>query len=97
MTRRLLVGIALVMAVVTGFTLIPRRAAASSDLVYIIPAALGGVAIIVVVIAIVMSEHKAEPELDLADQRLPDVAAPHRVHWAPMCRPTADGLPLLCW
>jgi hypothetical protein len=97
MTRRLLVGMALVMAVVTGFTLIPRRAAASSDLVYIIPAALGGVAIVVVIVAIVMSEHKAEPELDLADQRLPAAAPRYGVHLAPMCRPTADGLPLLCW
>jgi hypothetical protein len=97
MTRRLLVGIALVMALVTGLTLIPRRAAATDNLVYIIPAALGGVAMVVVVIAIVMSEHNAEPELDLADQRLPAAAPPHGVHFAPMCRPSADGLPLLCW
>lgn len=97
MTRRLLVAMALIMVVVMGVTLAPRRAHATDNLVYIIPAALGGAALVVVLIAILMSEHKAEPELDFADHQGPMPQPPSGVHLAPACRPTADGLPLLCW
>jgi hypothetical protein len=97
MTRRLLVGMALMMVVVTGVTLAPRQARATDNLVYIIPAALGGAVMVVVVIAILISEHKAEPELDLVDHQGSMPEPPSGVHLAPACRPTADGLPLLCW
>ena len=98
MMRRLVVAIALMLAVATGVTLFPRPASASSsDLVYIIPAAVGGVAVIALVIAIVVTEHKAEPELDFADHQLPVVAPSGGIHLAPKCRPTAEGLPLFCW
>lgn len=97
MMRRLLVGMALIMAVVLGVTLAPRRATASDNLQYIIPAALSGVVLVVLVIAIVVSEHKTEPELDFADHERPIPAPPSGIHLAPACRRTADGLPLLCW
>ena len=98
MMRRLVVAIALILAAVTVVTFLPRRASASSsDLVYIIPAAVGGVSIIALVIAIVVTEHKAEPSLDFAEHQLPVLDRPGGIHLAPQCRPTADGLPLFCW
>ena len=98
MTRRLVVAVALLMAVLMGVTLTPRRAAASDSLVYIIPAALGGAAIVVVIIAILISEHKAEPELDLVERETMPPRSPEQgLHIGTACRPTADGQPLLCW
>ena len=95
--RRLLVGTALLMSVVVGVALRPRPAVASDNLQYIIPAAVGGAVLIVLVIAVIVSEHKQEPEMDLVDRLPPPVESPHRIHWAPKCPPTADTLPLFCW
>lgn len=95
--RRLLVGTALLMTVVVVAALRPRPAVASDNLQYIIPAAVGGAVAVVLIIAIIISEHKAEPELDLIDRLSPPVQSPHRLHWAPTCPPTADTVPLLCW
>ena len=94
--RRLLVATALFMAVVAAVALRPQPARAD-NLQYIIPAALGGVAIVVVLVAIVISEHKSEPELDLADRLRPAVDPSRAVHLAPACRPIENGLPLICW
>jgi hypothetical protein len=95
--RRVLVGVALLMTVVMTVALRPRPAVASSDLQYIIPAALGGAVLIVLVIAVIVSEHKQEPEMDLVDRLPPPVESPQRIHWAPKCPPTAGTLPLFCW
>jgi hypothetical protein len=97
MMRRMVVVVALVMAIVTGTALVPRRAAAVDSLVYIIPAAVGGVAVVAVLIAILMADRKGEPELDLADRLRPPREPAGGVHFAPHCGPTAAGMPLLCW
>ena len=97
--RRWLIAVALIMAVVVGGTVfLPRRAAASNDLVYIIPAAVGGAVAVVVLIAIFMADRKSEPELELAEaQRRALPPAREGLHFATECRPTDGGLPLLCW
>jgi hypothetical protein len=97
MMRKILVATALLMTVTMATVLRPRPAAATDSLVYIIPAAVGGVVLVVLVIAVIVTEHKSEPELDLVDRLPPPAESPHRIHWAPACRPTTDAMPLLCW
>ncbi len=76
---------------------LPRRAAATDNLQYIIPAAVGGVVAVVAIIAILMVD-RSEPEYELVQLRLPHVApVMGSVHLAPDCAPDANGLPLLCW
>jgi hypothetical protein len=94
--RRLMVAVALTMAVVTATVSVPRRAAAVDNLVYIIPAALGGAVALALIIAIVMTNRKGETDFELTEGP-PRASARGGVQLAPHCPPTADGLPLLCW
>jgi hypothetical protein len=94
--RRLLVVCVLLLAVAIGTSVAPRRAVASDDLVYIIPAAVGGVVAVIVIVAILMAD-RTDKEFDVrqSDAPLPEPAAGIRL--APDCAPTAVGRPLLCW
>lgn len=94
MMQRLVAVAALVIALVVGLSVTPRRAAAVDDLVYIIPAAVGGVVAVIAIVAIVMAD-RTEPEIELRDAPRP-VAEPG-IHVAPDCAVTATGRPLLCW
>lgn len=95
MTRR--IGALLVALLVLAATLgTPRRAHASDNLQYIIPAAVAGAVALVVIIAIVMAD-RTEPEYELVQQPLPKRVSPGGVRLAPDCHPGAQGLPLLCW
>ena len=95
MTRRIaLIILALVILAVT--VVVPRRAAATDNLVYIIPAAVGGAVAVVAIIAILMAD-RSEPEYELAPLLAPREHPQSGVHLAPSCAPTATGRPLLCW
>ena len=97
MTRRLVVVVALVMAVITASAIVPPRALATDSLVYIIPAAIGGAVTIAVVIAILVVDRKKEPELDLTAGLPPRDAIGAGLRFGSKCR-TSDGtMPLLCW
>ncbi|MFN8645058.1 MAG: hypothetical protein U0802_26545 [Candidatus Binatia bacterium] len=93
MTRRMALPLlALVVLAVTVAT--PRRAAATDNLVYIIPAAVGGVVAVVAIVAILVAD-RSEPEYELAP--LPKAHPQSGIHFAPSCAPGATGVPLLCW
>src|SRR5262245_32362508 len=100
MMRRFIVAVALLMAVVTGVTLFPRRAAAIDDLAIIIPAAVGGVVVVVLVIAIIMANRsdETEPDFELVQGQLPKADTPaDGLRLAPNCRHADGGFALLCW
>jgi hypothetical protein len=95
MTRRivaLVLGLLLVAATLTA----PRRATASDDLVYIVPAAVGGAVAVVAIIAILAAD-RTEPEYELVQGTLPGSAPRTGLRLAPACAPDAHGRPLLCW
>jgi len=98
MVRRLVVAVAVFMAVVMATALVPRRAEAVDDLVYIIPAAVSGVVIIVLVVAVLMADREDDQELSLTaeEQQLPREAR-DGFRLAPNCKPSGGGLALLCW
>ena len=98
MVRRLVVAVAVFMAVVMGTTLMPRRAEAVDDLVYIIPAAVGGVVVVVLIVAILMANREDDSELSLTaeEQQLPHEAR-DGFRLAPNCKPSGGGLALFCW
>lgn len=95
MTRRIVTA-ALAVVIFVATMAAPRRAAATDNLVYIIPAAIGGAVALVAIIAIMVTD-RTEPEYELAQSRLPHRAPTGGIHLAPACRPDAQGLPLLCW
>lgn len=98
MMRRLVVAVALLMAVVMASVCIPRRAEAVDDLVYIIPAAVGGVVIVVLIVAILMADRGDDNELSLVQQRqLLEPETPSGVRLAPHCPPGPGGIALICW
>lgn len=100
MLRRLVVAVAVFMAIVTATALVPRRAGADdvNNLVYIIPAAVGGVVIVVLVIAIMMANREDDSELGLTADRLPPLdEARAGIRLAPHCQPNGGGLSLICW
>jgi hypothetical protein len=98
MMRRLVVAVAVLMAIMTATALLPRRAEAVDDLVYIIPAAVGGVVAVVLIVAILMADREDEPELGLTAARLPPLDERRDgVRLAPDCRPTGGGISLICW
>jgi anaerobic C4-dicarboxylate transporter len=98
MVRRLVVAVAVFMAVVMATALVPRRAEAVDDLVYIIPAAISGVVIIVLVVAVLMANRDDDQELSLTaeEQQLPRQAR-DGFRLAPNCKPSGGGLALFCW
>ena len=98
MVRRLAVAVAVFMAVVMATALLPRRAEAVDDLVYIIPAAVSGVVIIVLVVAVLMADREDDQELSLTaeEQQLPRQAR-DGFRLAPNCKPSGGGLALFCW
>lgn len=95
MTRRIVL-VALALAVFVATMAAPRRAAATDNLVYIIPAAVGGAVALVAIIAIMVTD-RTEPEYELVQSHLPHAAPAGGIHLAPACAPDAHGLPLLCW
>ena len=95
MTRRI-VALGLALLMMAAALSVPRRAAATDNLEYIIPAAVGGAVALVAIIAIVMAD-RSEPEYELVQSRLPRRQARAGLHLAPDCSPDARGLPLLCW
>jgi len=96
--RRLVVAVALLMAVVMASVCIPRRAEAVDNLVYIIPAAVGGVVVVVLIIAILMANRSDDNELPLVQQRrLLEPEKPSAVRLAPHCPPSPGGIALVCW
>lgn len=95
MTRRIAL-VALAVLVFVATLAAPRRAAATDNLVYIIPAAIGGAVALVAIIAILVVD-RSEPEYELVQTRLPKAAPRGGIHFAPACAPDAQGLPLLCW
>jgi hypothetical protein len=98
MMRRLVVVVALVMAMVTATAVQPRRALATDNLVYIIPAAIGGVVALVLIIAIIMTNRSDEDkEFNLAAAQAPPAEQPGGVRFGSRCPPAADVMPLLCW
>jgi hypothetical protein len=97
MVRRFLVVVALVMAVITATAVVPPRAVATDNLVYIIPAAIGGVVMVAVLIAILVVDRKKEPELDLAPAQRPLDTTGARLRVGPACRTSDGSVPLLCW
>lgn len=75
----------------------PAPAAASDNLEYIIPAAVGGVVAVVAIVAIVMAD-RTEPEYELVDWHLQSLDERRDgVRLAHQCAPGALGRPLLCW
>jgi hypothetical protein len=94
---RRLMAVALIIAVVTAAVCMPpRRAAATDSLVYIIPAAVSGVIVVALVIAIMMANHSKEPELDLAEAvQPPERTGP--IQFGQACRRPTGEMPLLCW
>jgi hypothetical protein len=95
MTRRIAL-VFLALAVLAATVAVPRRAAASDNLQYIIPAAVGGVLAIVAIVAILMAD-RSEPEYELVQLRLPRTQPQGGLQLAPSCAPGANGRPLLCW
>ncbi|MEO8604299.1 MAG: hypothetical protein ABI629_17120 [bacterium] len=72
----------------------PRRAAATDNLEYIIPAAVAGVVAVIVIVAIVMAD-RTDPDMELTGM---PKGPPHEgLKLAPACPVTANGRPLLCW
>jgi hypothetical protein len=98
MIRRLMIAVALLVAVVIATSCVPRRAEAVDDLVYIIPAAIGGVVLVVALVAIFMAD-RDDSELSLIDQRrLLEPEPPNGgIRIGPACQSPAGGMPLLCW
>ncbi|MDX2170884.1 MAG: hypothetical protein SF182_27700 [Deltaproteobacteria bacterium] len=93
---RVLRGVLAAVLVLAALVGVPRRAAASDNLEYIIPAAVTGVVAVIVIVAIVMADDD-EPEMDLTQAGL-DIGPPREgLRLAPDCAPTAAGRPLLCW
>jgi hypothetical protein len=95
MTRRivaLLVGLLLFAGMVGA----PPRAAASDNLQYIIPAAIGGAVAVVAIVAILLAD-RTEPEYELVQRPLPRREPRSGLHLAMACEPDAYGRPLLCW
>ena len=75
----------------------PTPAAADDDnLVYIIPAAVGGVVAVVAIVAIVMAD-RTEPEYELAEWRVRYDEPTTGVRLAHECAPGPQGRALLCW
>ena len=99
MMRRLVVAVALLMAVVTASACIPRRAEAVDNLVYIIPAAVGGVVIVVLIVAILMADRSDDGELSFVQERrfLEPAMPASAVRLAPHCPPGPAGVALICW
>jgi len=95
MVRKIVVGVLATALVVAALTA-PRRAAASDNLEYIIPAAVTGVVAVIVIVAILMADH-SEPEYGLTDAGFPAPPPRDGLKLAPDCAPTAAGRPLLCW
>jgi hypothetical protein len=95
MTRRIAL-VALAVMVFVATLAAPRRAAATDNLVYIIPAAVGGVVALVAIIAILVAD-RTEPEYDLVQSRLWRTEPRVGLQFAPSCAPDAHGLPLVCW
>lgn len=95
MVRRLVAVVVLAAALVVGPALLPRRAAAIDNLEYIIPAAVGGVVAIALIVAILMADRTKEPELDFAPAPLP--ARAPRVQIGAACRLPTGEPALLCW
>jgi len=94
--RRLVAVVLILAVVITATAITPRRAQATDNLVYIIPAAISGVIIVALVIAILVADHSKEPDLDLAERIEPRQSmAP--VHFGPACRRASGEMPLLCW
>ena len=97
MLRRVVVVLALILAIVTATAVTPRRVEATDNLVYIIPAAVGGVVIVVLVVAILMANRTKEPELELAASRAPAAEPRDGVRLAFDCPASPGGFSLLCW
>ncbi|MGD9762490.1 MAG: hypothetical protein AB7V27_02075 [Candidatus Binatia bacterium] len=95
MIRRMVVT---VLALVFCLTLLatPRRAAASDNLEYIIPAAVGGAVALILIVAILMADSD-DDEYGLAEGALPELPRRPGLKLAHECAPTAAGRPLLCW
>lgn len=95
MVRRLVVVVALVMAMLAGMTVRAQPAQAIDDLVYIIPAAVGGVVAVIAIVAIIMA-NRSEDEFELRDAA-PPPPNDGGLRLLPDCPLTASGRPLLCW
>lgn len=95
MNRRV-VGLVMALALCAAIVAAPRRAVASDNLQYIIPAAVGGAVALVLIIAIVMADRDKD-EMEFAAALAPEPPRRPEVRLAPDCPPTAAGLPLLCW
>lgn len=74
----------------------PAPAAADDNLVYIIPAAVGGVVAVVAIVAIVMAD-RTEPEYELVEWRVRYDEPRGGLRLAHECAPNPQGRPLLCW
>lgn len=95
---RRLVAVALIVAFVTTATVVtPRRAVATDSLVYIIPAAVSGVIIVALVVAILFANRTKEPELDLAQAVPAPPERPALLRFGQACRRPSGEIPLLCW
>ena len=97
--RRLVVAAAILMAVVLATACVPRRAHAVDDLAYIIPAAVGGVVLVVALVAVFMAD-RDDTELSLVNdqRRLLEPPPPSgSVRLAPSCPAAPGGVALLCW
>jgi len=98
LTMRRLVAVALIVAFVTTATVTaPRRAVATDNLVYIIPAAVSGVLVIALVVAILFANRTKEPELDLVQALPPRPERPALLRFGQACRRPTGEIPLLCW
>ena len=96
MVHRVLRGLLVGMLLLATVMVAPRRAAASDNLEYIIPAAVTGVVAIIVIVAIVMAD-RTEPEMDFTAVRLDYGPPAEGIKLALDCPMTAAGRPLLCW
>jgi hypothetical protein len=93
---RRVVAVALIVAVVTAAALVPRKAQAVDDLVYIIPAAVSGVIIVAVVVAIMVADRSKDEDLDLVASVEP--RQPSRgIQFGPACRRPTGEVALFCW
>ena len=95
MTRRI-VALVLALLVMASTLAVPRRAAATDNLEYIIASAVGGAVALVAIVAILMAD-RSEPEYDLVQRQLPQRRPSGGIRLAPACAPDAQGLPLVCW
>ncbi len=96
MVRRA-VAVAVIAAMITAMVAAtPRRAAATDNLVYIIPAAVGGVVIVAVLIAIIMTNRSKDSDMELVSASDRRDENP-RLRVGPACRRPNGEMPLLCW